>query len=79
MWIASELVSFDSYGIAPGALLLERTRLRPSTIWPQAFADGSGPMPTGGLAVFRILLYADVGSIKDRNAASELRPGESPR
>jgi hypothetical protein len=66
VWIVSQLVSFDSYGIAPGALI-SGGAFGPGVFGPK-LAGGfpphgpmglsmfSNPMPTGGLAVFRIRL-----------------------
>jgi hypothetical protein len=55
VWLASDLLSFDSYGAAPSALLRKALPLGgPPSI--RRFAMGSGPMATGGLAVLRIRL-----------------------
>jgi len=54
VWIASELVSFDSYGIAPGALMREGQAFGPPRFGPMRSRMFSGSMPAGGLAVFRI-------------------------
>ena len=66
VWIVSQLVSFDSYGIAPGALIVGRVfgpapfGPKPSGGLPPHGPTGlsmfSNPMPAGGLAVFRIRL-----------------------
>jgi len=56
IWIASELVSFDSYGMAPGALMQERRVFGPARLGPKRMPMPSGPMPAGGLGVFRIRL-----------------------
>ncbi len=56
VWVASELVSFDSYGIAPGALMREGRALGPPLFGPMRMRMFSGPTPAGGLAVFRIRL-----------------------
>jgi len=56
VWIASELVIFDSFGIAPGALLHKERALGPAPFGPKRLPISSGPMPSGGLAVFRIRL-----------------------
>jgi hypothetical protein len=56
IWLASELVSFDSYGIAPGALMHEGLVFGPPRFGPRRSPMLSGPMPAGGLAVFRIRL-----------------------
>jgi hypothetical protein len=54
VWIASELVSFDSYGIAPGALTREGRAFGPPPFGRMRLRMFSGSMPAGGLAVFRI-------------------------
>ena len=56
VWIASDLVSFDSYGVAPGALRQRGVALGPQPIGPKGLPISPGPMPTGGLAVFHIRL-----------------------
>jgi hypothetical protein len=53
VWLASELVSFDSYGIAPGALRQRGAALGPQSLGAKRLPMSFGPMPTGGLAVFR--------------------------
>jgi hypothetical protein len=61
VWVASELVSFDSYGIAPGALLREGRALGPPPFGAKRLPMFSGSMPAGGLAVFRIRLLPVLG------------------
>jgi hypothetical protein len=56
VWVASELVSFESYGIAPGALMRAGQTFGPTRFGPMRSRMFSGPMPAGGLAVFRIRL-----------------------
>jgi hypothetical protein len=56
IWIANELISFDSYGIAPGARMQAGSAFGPPMFGPRRMPMLSGPMPTGGLAVFRIRL-----------------------
>jgi hypothetical protein len=66
IWIANELVSFQFYGIAPGALMRAGAALGSSPFGqPQMPMAGRrmlgmpmrlGPMPAGGLAVLRIRL-----------------------
>ena len=56
IWIANELVSFDSYGPAPDALMREGWAFGPARFDPRRMPMLSGPMPTGGLAIFRIRL-----------------------
>ena len=57
IWIASELVSFNSYGPAPGALMRGGWAFGPPPFGPRRMPMLSGPMPAGGLAVFRINLW----------------------
>ncbi len=56
VWVADELVSFDSYGIAPRALMRGGRTLGPAPFGPMRSRMFSGSMPTGGLAVYRIRL-----------------------
>ena len=56
IWIAHELVRFDSYGIAPGARMQAGSAFGPSQIGPRRMPMLSGSMPAGGLAVMRIRL-----------------------
>lgn len=56
VWIASELVSFESYGVEPGALLRQGRALGRPPLGPIPLPMSSGLIPTGGLAVFRIRL-----------------------
>ena len=56
IWIASELVSFESYGIAPGARMQAGSAFGRPPFGPPRMPMLSGPMPAGGLAVFRIRL-----------------------
>jgi hypothetical protein len=65
VWVASELVSFDFYGIAPGALLREGRALGPPQFGPKRLPMFSGPMPAGGLAVLRIRLLPVLGFAKN--------------
>ena len=65
IWIASQLISFDSYGVVPGALLNGRRAFGPAQkLGPKGLPVSSGPMPTGGLAVFRIRLLPMSGASK---------------
>jgi len=56
VWIASELVSFDPYGIDPGALPRQGPAFDPEAFGLRRNPMSSGPVPTGGLAVFRVRL-----------------------
>jgi hypothetical protein len=56
VWIASELVSFESYGVAPDALMREGWVFGAARFGPKRMPMLAGPMPAGGLAVLRIRL-----------------------
>ena len=70
IWMASELVSFDSYGIAPDALMREGWAFGPAGFGPRRMPMLSGSMPAGGLAVLRIRLLPMWGP--SRNAALQV-------
>jgi hypothetical protein len=58
VWLATEMMSFDSYGSAPGALSLGASAFglgRPP-FGPRGLLLARGVLPTGGLATFRIRL-----------------------
>ena len=63
IWKATELLKFNSYGIAPGALLRDKRQPRPLGFSPMTLLNG--PLPTGGLALLRIQLLPDAGKPKD--------------
>ena len=71
VWTATGLVSFQSYGIAPGALLLDYPKLRTTGPMGRGMMPGpmaglmAGPLAAGGLAVIRIRLLPDAGSPRD--------------
>jgi hypothetical protein len=56
VWLANELVSFDSYGIAPNALPRQGMASGPAAMGPRRMTTVRASTPTGGLAVFRIQL-----------------------
>jgi hypothetical protein len=56
IWMANELVSFDSYGIAPGARMQAGSAFGPPQFSSRRMPMLFGPMPAGGLAVLRIRL-----------------------
>jgi hypothetical protein len=56
IWMANELVSFDSYGVAPDALMRESWAFGPAEFGPRRMLMLFGSMPSGGLAVIRIRL-----------------------
>jgi len=82
IWIASELVSFDSYGIAPGALMRAGPAFGPPAFGPMRSRMFPGAMPAGGLAVFRIRLLPMWGpsrtAVLQVNCALGKVPDEHP-
>ena len=82
VWVASELVSLDFYGIAPGALMREGPALGPPQFGPMRMRMFSSPMPAGGLAVLRIRLFPVLGLAKNAtlqvNCALGKVPAENP-
>jgi hypothetical protein len=62
VWLASELVSFDSYGAAPDGLPQEALGLRSTPFGAKRSPMQMGAVPTGGLAVFRIRLLSMSGA-----------------
>jgi hypothetical protein len=78
VWIASELVSFDSYGIAPGALMGGGRAFGPPPFGPKRMPMLSGPMAAGGRAVFRIRLLPVWGSSKNATLEVNCALGKVP-
>jgi hypothetical protein len=78
VWIASELVSFDSYGIAPRALMQEGWVFGPPRFGPKRLPMLSGPIPAGGLAVFRIRLLPMRGASKTATLQVNCALGKVP-
>lgn len=81
VWTAEELVSFVSYGTAPGALLRERhasERMLPDPRQAK-MRMLSEPMPTGGLAVFRIQLQSTTGGARKAMLQVNCALGNVPR
>jgi hypothetical protein len=71
IWIAKELLSFQFYGLAPGALMREGMAMGQSPLGPRQMPMPGGrmggmhmmgsPMPAGGLAVLHIRLLPVAG------------------
>jgi hypothetical protein len=78
VWIASELVSFDSYGIAPGALMRGGRAFGPPQFGPIRSRMFPGSMPAGGLAVFRIRLLPVRGLAKNATLEVNCAIGKVP-
>jgi hypothetical protein len=70
IWMASEFVSFDSYGIAPGARMQAGSVFGPPQFGSRRMPMLSGSMPAGGLAVLRIRLLPMRGP--SRNAVLQV-------
>ena len=79
VWVASELVSFVSYGIAPGALLHEKRGLNPMQLTPMRLKASLGPTATGGLAVFRVHLLTLSGIARTGVLQVNSALGDVPR
>ena len=78
VWVASELVSFDSYGIAPGALMREGRALGPPQFGGKRLPMLSGSMPAGGLAVLHIRLLPVLGLAKNATLQVNCALGKVP-
>ena len=78
VWVASELVSFDFYGIVPGALMREGRALGPPQFGPTRMGMFSGPMAAGGRAVLRIRLLPVSGFTKNATLQVNCALGKAP-
>ncbi|MBZ5544149.1 MAG: hypothetical protein LAO07_10785 [Acidobacteriia bacterium] len=78
VWIASELTSFDLYGIAPGALMRGGGAFGHPRFGPMRSGIFSGSMPAGGLAVFRVRLLPIVGLPKNATLQVNCALGKVP-
>jgi hypothetical protein len=84
VWTATGLVSFESYGVAPGALQFDYPRLRVFGALPTGKMPGpmaavmAGPMAAGGLATVRIRLWPDAGSPRDALLQVNCAKGKVP-
>jgi hypothetical protein len=80
VWTGSDLISFDSYGIAPPALMQKRPvfgrqQISSSKRWPIRL----DLLPTGGLAVFRIRLVPMSGVARTAVLQANCALGDVPR
>ena len=78
VWVASELVGFDSYGIAPGALMREGQALGPPQFGPRRLGMLSGPMAAGGRAVLHIHLLPVLGFARNATLQVNCALGKVP-
>jgi hypothetical protein len=78
VWVASELVSFDSYGSAPGALMREGRAIGPPQLGPRRLPMLSGSMAAGGRAVLRVRLLPVLGLAKNATLQVNCALGKVP-
>jgi len=79
VWTATALISFDSYGIKPAAVMQRGPAFGGSQIGYKRMVMRSGPLPTGGLAIFRILLMPVSGTIEPAVLQVNCALGDVPR
>jgi len=79
VWTASDLISFDSYGTAPNALQQKGPAYGSSHLGPKRMPTRAAAMPTGGLAIFRIVLVSLSGSSKTAELQVNCALGDVPR
>jgi hypothetical protein len=79
VWIASELVSFNSYGVAPGAFMKKGPALGGPQISAKHSPMRSVALPTGGLAIFRVVLMPVTGATATAVLQVNCALGDVPR
>lgn len=79
VWLANELLSFNSYGIAPAALRPYGLALGSQPFVPRRPPMSPASMPIGGLAVFRIRLLPISGASKTAVLQVNCAMGDVPR
>jgi hypothetical protein len=79
VWIATDLISFQSYGIAPGALIQKGPALGRLPFGPKRLPIGLRPMPMGGLAALRISFLSTTGATKTATLELNCALGDVPR
>ena len=79
VWTAGALISFDSYGIAPAAFMQRGPAFGGPQIGHKRLPMRSRPLPTGGLAIFRILLMPVSGTTKTAVLQVNCALGDVPR
>jgi hypothetical protein len=79
VWLAGELVSFNSYGPAPNALPRQGWPSGPALFALKRLPMSSGPVPTGGLAVLRIRLVPLQGPSRNAVLQVNCTLGDVPR
>lgn len=79
VWLATDLISFDSYGIAPTALLQRGPAFVRLQLGPKLSVFHSRSVPAGGLATFRIVLMPVSGATKTALLQINCALGDVPR
>jgi hypothetical protein len=79
VWIASELLSFDSYGVSPPALPRQNPAFGPEPLGLKGLPMHAGPTPTGGLAILRIRLWPLRGPSRSAVLQVNCTLGDVPR
>ena len=79
VWIASALISFESYGIAPAAFMQKGPAFGGPQIGNKHLPMYRSPLPTGGLAKFRILLIPVSGTTRAAALQVNCALGAVPR
>jgi hypothetical protein len=79
VWTASALISFESYGIAPTAFMHRGPAFGGPQIGYRGLPMHSSPLPTGGLAIFRIILVPVSGTTKSAVLQVNCALGNVPR
>src|SRR5215469_14252364 len=79
VWLADELLSFNSYGPAPNVLPRQGLGFAPSLFVLKRLPMPQGPVPTGGLAVLRIRLLPLQGPSRNAVLQVNCALGDVPR
>jgi len=79
VWLAGELLSFNSYGAAPNALPRQGWASGPIPFALKRLSMPSGPVPTGGLAVLGIRLLPLHGPSRNAVLQVNCALGDVPR
>lgn len=79
VWTASALISFGSYGIAPAAFMQRGPAFGGPQVGHKRLPMRSRPLPTGGLAIFRIVLMPVSGTTKTAVLQVNCALGDVPR
>ena len=79
VWLAGELLSFNSYGTTPNAPPRQGWASGPAPLGIKRLPRRSGPVPTGGLAVLRIRLVPLQGPSRNAVLQVNCAMGDVPR